>query len=65
MSNTELIYRLMLIWKQYVDQGLDDEEKSNDCCDESYIKDLVFDLNHLCKEYGVDFKQILKGMSHD
>tara|TARA_R100001086_G_scaffold177900_1_gene98422 strand:- start:40 stop:228 length:189 start_codon:yes stop_codon:yes gene_type:complete len=62
MNNTELIYRLMLVWKQYVDWGLDDEEKADCCCDESYIKDLLFDLSHLCDEYGVDFKQALKGI---
>ena len=59
-SHTDLIYGLMLIWKQRVDGGLDEEEIVSDCCDESYIKDLLFDLNHLCDEYAIDFNKLLK-----
>ena len=40
-SSTDLIYGLMLIWKQRVDGGLDEEDIVDDCCDESYIGDLI------------------------
>lgn len=57
-SHTDLIYGLMLIWKQRVDAGLDDSEIVDDCVDESYIKDLLFDLSHLCDEYAIDLEQL-------
>ena len=60
MDHTDLIYGLMLIWKQRVDAGLDDTEIVNDCVDESYIKDLLFDLSYLCDEYAVDFDELVK-----
>jgi hypothetical protein len=50
----------MLIWKQRVDAGLDDSEIVDDCVDESYIKDLLFDLSHLCEEYAIDLNELLK-----
>ena len=59
-SNTDLIYGLMLIWKQRVDAGLDNSEIVDDCVDESYIKDLLFDLSHLCEEYAIDLNELLK-----
>mgnify|MGYP005994752677 CR=1 FL=1 len=59
-SHTDLIYGLMLIWKQRVDAGLDDSEIVDDCVDESYIKDLLFDLSHLCEEYAIDLNELLK-----
>ena len=59
-SHTDLIYGLMLIWKQRVDAGLDDTEIVNNCVDESYIKDLLFDLSHLCEEYAIDLNELLK-----
>ena len=64
-SATDLIYGLMLIWKQRVDNGLDEEEIVSDCCDESYIKDLLFDLSHLCDEYAIDFNKLLEEVNHE
>jgi hypothetical protein len=58
-SATDLIYGLMLIWKQKLDACLDEDE-IKDFMDEEYIKDLLFDLSSLCDEYAVDFNQLLK-----
>ena len=41
-----------------MDAGLDDSEIADDCVDESYIKDLLFDLSHLCDEYAIDLEQL-------
>ena len=57
-SSTDLIHGLMLIWKQRVDGGLDEKDIVDDCCDESYVKDLLFDLSLLCDEYAIDFNKL-------
>ena len=64
-SSTDLIYGLMLIWKQRVDGGLDKEDIVDDCCDESYVKDLLSDLSLLCDEYAVDFNKLAREACDD
>lgn len=64
-SPTDLVYGLMLIWKQRVDGGLDEEDIVDDCCDESYIGDLLFCLSLLCDEYGVDFNKLAREACDD
>tara|TARA_R100000278_G_scaffold32510_1_gene29564 strand:- start:2739 stop:2975 length:237 start_codon:yes stop_codon:yes gene_type:complete len=58
-KNTDLIYGLMLIWKQRQD-SYSEEGDIKEFMHEDYIKDLIFDLDELCTEYAVDFHKILE-----